>query len=144
MAATDELLAGEGFPCRTLRVTAADGTVIDRCVWVADTPVRSDRGLTGVTDPSLGGRGAMVFAPGADSTAAFWMYETLVPLTVVWVDAGGSVIGSADMQPCTTAADRCERFRAPAPWRLAVEVPLGAAGTLGLVPGSTVELLGDC
>lgn len=143
-AATDELLAREGFPCRTLRVTTADGTVTDRCVWVADTPALSDRGLMGVTDPMLGGRGAMVFAPGADSLTDFWMVDTLVPLTLVWIDAAGSVIGSADMEPCTSGVASCQRFRARVPWRLAVEVPIGTAAGLGLVPGSRVELLGDC
>lgn len=143
-SSTDDVMARGGFPCRTLRVTAADGTVTDRCVWVADTPERMARGLMGVTDPELGGRGALVFAPGTDSELEFWMVDTLVPLTVVWVDAGGSVIRSADMQPCTTTEQRCERHGAGVPWRLAIEVPSGADGPMGLVPGARIELLGDC
>lgn len=143
-AATDALLAREGFPCRTLRVERADGTVTESCVWVADTPERSARGLQGVTDPSLGARGAMVFAPGIDSTSAFWMVDTLVPLTVVWIDSAGAVLGSADMEPCTSDPARCERYSSPAPWRSAVEIPKGEAEERGLVPGSTVSLGAPC
>lgn len=143
-SSADALLASEGFPCRQLRVTRAEGTVTDSCVWVADTPALRSRGLMGVTDPALGSRGALAFASESDLRDAFWMVDTVVPLTVVWIDARGQVLGSADMEPCTTARDACPRASSPVPWRLAVEIPVGTAVERGLVPGSTVTLGDDC
>lgn len=96
----------------------------------------------GVTD--LGGKVGMAFVFPEQSTAAFYMFATLLPLSVAWFDASGRFLGDAAMAPCRTAAADCPHFEAPAAYRLALEVPQGRLGTLGIGPGSTVHLGGTC
>ena len=72
----------------------------------------------------------------------FWMKNTLLPLSIAFADPSGVVVGTADMDPCT--ADPCPNYGPDAPSTLAVEVPQGALDELGLVEGSTVEVIGDC
>jgi uncharacterized protein len=109
---------------------------------VADTDAQRQRGLMGVTD--LGGKVGMAFVFPEQSTAAFYMFATLLPLSVAWFDASGRFLGDAAMAPCRTAAADCPHFEAPAAYRLALEVPQGRLGTLGIGPGSTVHLGGTC
>lgn len=96
----------------------------------------------GVTD--LGGKVGMAFVFPAQSTAAFYMFATLLPLSVAWFDASGRFLGDAAIAPCRTAAADCPHFEAPAAYRLALEVPQGRLGALGIGPGSTVHLGGTC
>lgn len=143
-AAAESMLTAEGFPCRTLTVREAD-TISTHCVWAATTSSLRERGLMGIADPELGGRGAMVFVfPGA-TTASFWMKDTIQPLTVVWVDSSGKVLGSTDMVPCTaTDAAECAKYPPPGPYQMAIEVAQGRAPQWGLVPGATVTLGDPC
>ncbi len=142
-AAADELLRAEGFGCRTLTVRAVDGTTTTSCVWAATTPELRERGLMGVTDPSIGGRDAMVFVFPGPSTTSFWMKDTLIALTVVWVSASGSVLGSTDMVPCP-AGTTCPTYAPPGPYTMAIEVARGRAPDLGLVPGAMVTFGEPC
>ena len=130
----------EGFGTVYVRVTDPDGEVCERCMWMATSGEQRARGLMGVTD--LGGPAGMVFAYTDPAVRRFWMKDTLLPLSIAFADAGGTVVGTADMDPCT--ADPCPNFGPDAAFSLAVEVPQGSLGELGLVEGSTVELIGDC
>jgi len=130
----------EGFDTVYVRVTDANGEVCERCMWLATTSEQRARGLMGVTD--LGGPAGMVFAYSDPAVRRFWMKSTLLPLSIAFADASGVVVGTADMDPCT--ADPCPNYGPDAPSTLAVEVPQGALDELGLVEGSTVEVIGDC
>ncbi len=133
------LVAPEGFPAGTLTVTRPDGSVEELRVHVADTPALRQRGLMAVTDPGLGGRDAMVFVFAGDSTSAFWMKDTLLPLSIAWFRADGTYVDQADMDPCP-AGTQCPTFGASGAYRYAIEVPLGGLEALGLVEGSTIAL----
>jgi uncharacterized membrane protein (UPF0127 family) len=133
------LVAPEGFPTGTLSVTRPDGSRDELSVLVADTPGLRQRGLMEVTDPGLGGHDAMVFVFDGESTGAFWMKDTLLPLSIAWFRADGSYVDQADMDPCT-AGSRCPTFGASGAYRYAIEVPLGGLEALGLVEGSTIAL----
>ena len=139
------LLTDGGFGCRLLVVAPPNGPESERCVWIADSIALLGRGLMGITDPTLGGRDAMVFISGSPTTtAAFWMKDTLIPLTLVWVGTDGMVIGSTDMTPCDSETSRCPTFPPPEPYSMAIEVGVGRAAALGLVVGATVELGDPC
>jgi len=140
---TDQQLRAAGFGCRELVVTADDGTTRTSCIWVADTPALQQRGLMGVDDPDLGGRPAMAFVFDEPTAAGFWMKDTRIPLTAVWIADDGRVTGSVDMDPCLEGS-ACPITSAPAPSRLAIEVPRGGASALGLVPGARIALGDDC
>jgi uncharacterized protein len=120
-------------------------TVADRplCAWLADTEELRDRGLMDVG--SLGKADGMVFRFSEPTTVAFYMYKTLVPLTVVFVSPAGRVSDIVDMDPCPEKDPaKCPRFQASAPYQTAVEVPRGKAASLGFAVGSTVTYRPNC
>jgi len=136
------LLAPVGFRSVVLTVTLPDGSTEQHCVWIADDEASQEQGLMGVTDPELGGRSGMVFSFQTDTRVAFWMKDTLLPLSIAWFDAEGGFVSSADMQPCPTGTRTCSSYSAEGPYRTAIEVPLGGLESLGLVAGSRV-VIGD-
>ena len=115
-------------------------------VWpviIAESPAARQRGLMGVADfTALGGYAAMVFVFESETSGAFWMRNTPLPLRITFVAADGSVVSGTDMVPCVTPtpADECERYFAAAPYRLAIEHPIGPEFDLGLADAYLVEL----
>ena len=132
-------VAPSGFTSVRVRIVAPDGTVVERCILLADSEVLRARGLMGVTDPALGGIGAMLFVFDDDTTDGFWMKDTLVPLSIAFADQQGTVTSTADMEPCPVGPDPCPITRPPEPYRLAIEVPQGGLARLGLVPGARID-----
>jgi len=142
---TEQQLQADGFGCRTLTVTGDGQAPLTECVWVADTPELQRRGLMGVDDPDLGGRPGMVFVFESPVEATFWMKDTPLPLTLVWVGRDGRVSGTRDMEPCVGGSvATCVRMPPPGPFSMAIEVPRGRAPGLGLVPGALVSLGDPC
>jgi uncharacterized protein len=90
-------------------------------VVLADTAAERAQGLMGVTD--LGAFRGMLFVFSEDTTAGFWMKDTLIPLDVAFFAADGSLVGEEPMVPCD--AEPCPVYRADAPYRYALEVPAG-------------------
>lgn len=123
-------------------ITAADGTVTGCCLLVASDQEQRQRGLMEVTD--LGGYQGMVFVWDADASGGFWMFDTVMPLSIAWFDAEGDFVSSADMDPCDGAADDCPTYPAGGSYRFALEVPQGELDELGVGPGSRLALGGAC
>jgi uncharacterized membrane protein (UPF0127 family) len=118
-------------------------SVTELCLWLAATASERQQGLMGVT--SLGGADGMLFDFGATTTGEFWMFRTLLPLSIAFYDAEGAFVSSTDMDPCTAAnGGECPRYGAAAPYAYAVETPQGDLEDLGLVPGSRIELGPAC
>jgi len=141
-----ELVAPQGFTAVTLIVTRPDGTTEELCLWLADNGALRAKGLMGVTDPALGGADGMLFTFGDDTSGAFWMRGTPLPLSIAWYAGDGAFVDSTDMDPCPddTADAACPRFGPASPYRYAVETASGALADLGLVEGSTVQLGDAC
>ena len=137
-------LRAQGFTKVTLRVRLADGSVEEHCVWLADSYLERERGLMEITDPSLGGGDAMVFVFDADTAASFWMKDTLLPLSIAWVDSAGGVVNTATMDPCPAGATNCPQFPPGRPYRMAIEMAQGRLQDWGIGPGATVTLAGAC
>lgn len=127
-----------GFGEVAFTVTAADGTTaFDGCAHLAATPEARAEGLMGKAD--LGGYDAMVFRFDAPSTGGFFMFRTVVPLSIAFIGADGGLVSATDMAPCTEQeASACPSFPPAGPYLHAVEVPQGALARLGIVPGATV------
>ncbi len=138
------LVAPVGFDAVTVIVTMPDGTTREWCVWSAVDAAQRSQGLMGVTDPELGGRPAMVFDFPSDTSGGFWMKDTLLPLSIAWIDAAGAVVSTADMDPCPPDTPVCPSYPPGGPYRLAVEVPQGRLADLGLVEGARLELGAAC
>ena len=86
-------------------------------VTVASDDASRERGLMGVTD--LGKNDGMAFAWTSATDATFWMKDTLIPLSIAFVDASGQVITIKEMTPCT--ADPCETYAADGTYTTALE-----------------------
>ena len=101
---------------------------------VAADPAARARGLMGrrKVPPGTG----MVFLYPRDVTEAYWMKDTLVPLSIAFVAAEGRVVSVAEMTPC--AADPCPSWAPAGPYRYAVELAAGAFADAGVGPGAKV------
>ena len=132
----------DGFGEGVLAVSGPAGSHVWPVI-VADTPVARQRGLMGVTDfGALGGYAAMVFVFDSDTSGAFWMRDTPLPLRITYVDAGGAVVSAFDMVPCLppTPSPECDRYYPDGPYRLAVEHPQGPDYDLGLDSATAITL----
>ena len=78
---------------------------------VAADPAARARGLMGRRQVPEGT--GMVFLYPADVAEAFWMKNTLVPLSIAFVAADGRVVSVAEMTPCK--ADPCPSYAARRP-----------------------------
>ena len=125
----------------TASLTGADGETQTLCVLVANSPELQGRGLMEVADAAeLDGADGMVFVWAEPTTARFYMWQTPLPLTLAFFDNGGAWIGGADMDPCVgDDASVCERFSAPTPYCVGLEVPRGTFGD-ALGPGASLSL----
>ena len=132
----------DGFDSVTARVTAADGTVCEVCVWLADTVDTRSRGLMGVTD--LGGRAGMAFAYAEPVSQQFYMYSTPTPLSIAWFAADGALVSATEMAPCMVDdPGECPLYGASAPYVLAIEAFRGGLEELGIGPGASAVLLSE-
>lgn len=132
----------EGFSRVVAHVTLADGSVCELCLWLADTGEERQRGLMEVTD--LGGADGMAFVYETPSTSAFWMRNTVMPLSIAFFADDGAFVSAADMTPCLSGPDSaCDRYPPDNAFTTAVEVPIGRLAELGIGAGSRIELLGE-
>ena len=116
------------------RLEPADGPATTVRLEVAADPSSRARGLMGRTQVPQGT--GMVFLYPADVTEAFWMKNTLVPLSIAFVAADGRVVSVAEMTPCQ--ADPCPTYAPAGPYRYAVELAAGSFAAAGVGPGAKV------
>jgi len=81
--------------------------------------------------PALAQNHGMLFVFDEPDTHCMWMKNTLIPLSVAFLDARGTIINIADMQP------QSERTHCAArPARYALEMNRGWFAQRGLKPGT--------
>lgn len=133
-----------GFANATLTVTPGYGlhAPAPSCVLVASNNAQQSVGLMGQT--SLHGFSGMAFRFSSPTETSFYMKNTLIPLTVAWFGADGAYLVSVDMKPCPTTQTICPTYGPGAQYELALEVPQGRLGSLGIGPGSVVHLGSTC
>ena len=73
----------------------------------------------------------MVFVFDEDAAHCMWMKNTLIPLSVAFVDQSGEIINIADMQPQTEQSHCAAR-----PARYALEMNKGWFAQRGIRPGA--------
>jgi uncharacterized membrane protein (UPF0127 family) len=66
---------------------------------IARTPEEHQVGL--MYRQTLAPDGGMVFVYDHQATEGYWMHNTLVPLSIAWIDQNGSIVDIQDMQPQT-------------------------------------------
>src|SRR5438093_12441199 len=118
-----------------VRIRTAGGTIELENLEVARTSDAQARGLMGRT--SLPPDGGMAFVFDRETTAACWMKNTLIPLSILFWQGDGRIIDILDMRPCR--ADPCPLYRPSAAYVGATEVNRGAFERLGVEVGDTLE-----
>ena len=131
---TPATTGGGGAPTVAYRLEPAEGRPVTVRLEVAADPASRARGLMGRRKLPQGT--GMVFLYPADVTEAYWMKDTLVPLSIAFVAADGRVVSVAEMTPC--AADPCPSWAPAGPYRYAVELAGGAFGAAGVGKGAKV------
>lgn len=130
-----------GFDQIGFTVRSGDGATSRHCGLLALTTAQQDRGLMNRTN--LAGYDGMLFQFVEPTTVEFYMKDTLIPLSIAWFDSAGLLVSRTDMQPCGTAAV-CPLYAAAAPYDVALEVPQGQLGHVGVGPGSVLTVGGAC
>jgi uncharacterized membrane protein (UPF0127 family) len=118
--------------------TAAFGDRGTLQVEIADTDDERQHGLMGITD--LPTNHGMAFRWEAPTDGTFWMKDTLIPLSVAFVDADGTIVTIQDMDPCV--ADPCPTYAATAPYVTAIEANQGWFEDHRIDVGDEVTVMG--
>ncbi len=102
----------------TIVFTLGSGETASLTVEIADTPEKRSQGLMGRESlPDLAG---MLFVWPEDTSAGFWMKDTLIPLSIAFIDTEGKIVDIQDMQPLDETL-----HHSPQPYRYAVETNQG-------------------
>jgi hypothetical protein len=80
----------------------------------------------------------MLFLFPEDHRGGFWMKNTLIPLSIAFLDADGQVLAVLDMEPCR--ADPCPIYDPGVSYRSALEVNQGALARWGVGAGDVVTV----
>jgi uncharacterized protein len=141
-AAPPEGAYGEDVPTSelpVLRIDAADGP-IEVPVEVAATDAERQRGLMG--RPELEEKRGMLFVFEEERPLSFWMKNTLIPLSIAYIDSEGRIVDLQDMEPGDPEASDAELPRYPSaePARYALEVNRGFFEERGVEVGDEVDL----
>ena len=99
---------------------------------VADNNSSRARGLMRRT--ALPPNGGMLFVFDEDAIHCMWMKNTLIPLSVAFIDARGAIINIADMQPHSEQSHCAAR-----PARYALEMNKGWFAQRGIKPGAKLR-----
>ena len=83
---------------------------------------------------SLPPNGGMLFVFDEEAMHCMWMKNTLIPLSVAFLDAGGAIINIADMRPQTEQSHCASR-----PARYALEMTQGWFAQRGLRAGTRLR-----
>lgn len=111
----------------------ASGETFRLTVEIADTPEERAVGL--MNRESLPEDAGMLFVWPEDTGSGFWMKNTLIPLSIAFIDAAGVIVDIRDMQP----QDETLHY-SPSPYRHAVEANQGWFAERRIEPGDTVDL----
>ena len=116
-------------------IETADGEK-EIAVEIADTETERARGLMGRT--SLPEEAGMLFVYPALTDGAYWMKNTLIPLSIAFYDEDGQILRILDMEPCR--ADPCPLYDPGLSYAGALEVNQGAFARWGVREGDRIEL----
>lgn len=112
-------------------ITIRSGAV-ELLVELARTPEEQQAGL--MHRETLADGQGMLFVYESDRRMAFWMKNTLIPLSIAFIGADGVIREIRDMEPRSEATVEATRYA-----RYALEVPQGWFGRAGLAVGDRFE-----
>jgi uncharacterized protein len=120
---------------RTVTIDASGGEEVEVRVEIADTDPERQRGLMGRT--ALPEDQGMLFVFGGEQELSFWMKNTLIPLSIAFMDSEGRIVDLQDMKPLD---DDPPHYVSAEPARYALEVNQGFFEERGVKVGDRAEL----
>ena len=120
----------------TVRI-ASEGKVVEVEVEVADDTDEMARGLMGRT--ALAEDTGMLFVYPDERELSFWMKDTLIPLSIAFMDTDGRIV---DIQDMKALDDEPPHYTSAEPARYALEVNKGFFAERGVEVGDTARLPG--
>ena len=124
---------GDGDATATIVVISGEGEGVELTVEVARTGGERSRGL--MFREELAEDGGMVFVFPEDTEAGFWMRDTLIPLSIAFIAADGTIVDIQDMEPLSE-----DTHRPAEAYRYALEVNQGWFQQNGFDVGDRVEI----
>ena len=121
------------LPISTVTTSAGERVPVE--VEIADTDAERQTGLMGRN--ILPENAGMLFVFEGAQTLSFWMRDTLIPLSIAYIDAEGRIVDIQDMQPLD---DVPPHYVSAEPAQYALEVNQGFFEERGVMVGDTVEL----
>jgi len=122
---------------RTLVIDASGGEKVEVRVEVADDIFERARGL--MYRRGLGVNRGMLFAYPEEQRLSFWMKNTLIPLSIAFIDSERRIVDIQDMKPLD---DEPPSYVSADPAQYALEVNRGFFEERGVKVGDRVELPG--
>ena len=116
-----------------LTIVTSSGERVPVQVEIADTPGEIQTGLMGRS--ALAEEAGMLFVFDQEQILSFWMKDTLIPLSIAYIDAEGRIVDIQDMQPLDETIHPSAE-----PARYALEVNQGFFEGRGVAVGDVVEL----
>ncbi len=121
-----------GSPEGTVTILNSAGEEVPVRVEIADTPAKRERGLMERT--ALAEDAGMLFVFAQEQPRSFWMRNTLIPLSIAYIDAGGRIVDIQDMQPLDETP-----HPSAAPAQFALEVNQGFFTEHGIEVGNALQ-----
>lgn len=82
----------------------------------------------------------MLFVYGKEDKYTYWMYQTKIPLDMIWMDHQHKIVEiAANTQPCKTKASECPKYGGHQPATYVLEINAGAAAKNNLREGEVLD-----
>lgn len=115
------------------------GDSVQLLVEVARTDAQKQYGLTGRSSLDPGSGMVFLYDTVQGGGQGFWMWRTLIPLDIAFLDPEGSIVAILHMDPCQSPnPDFCEIHSPGLEYASALEVNRGWFAEHGVEPGSRV------
>jgi len=120
----------------TRDVTLPGGQLIH--AEVASTQSQMQRGLMFRT--SLTPDRGMLFLFAKEDSHTFWMFQTLIPLDMIWMDSNNRIVEiSENTPPCKTEAAQCPSYGGHEPALFVLELSGGSVARYHLKTGQVIR-----
>ncbi len=120
---------------RTLAIETSGDESVEVRVEIADEPDEQAKGL--MDRMALGQDQGMLFVFPTEEDRSFWMKDTLIPLSIAYMDSEGRIV---DIQDMKALDDDPPHYVSAEPARYALEVNKGFFDERGVKVGDRVDL----
>ena len=82
----------------------------------------------------------MLFVHPVNGNYSYWMYQTYIPLDMIWMDENHRIVELVESAPpCKTVASKCAHFGGHETARFVLELNGGSIRKFGLKKGETIQ-----